>query len=122
MRCFIKEIYNTHSPCKHVLYTVPEVRCFNPVSANGVIMVQWTYVHTGGLNITGLSALFSYVDGITAVTEPVAISGLDITSVNVSGLVTGFEYTFNITAENSNGSSTILCRPTPHIVGENFVN
>ena len=85
-------------------------------------MVQWTYVHTGGLNITGLSAVFSYVDGTSAVMEPVAISSLDTTSVNVSGLVTGFEYTFNITAENSNGSSTISCRPTPHIVGENFVN
>ena len=92
------------------------------MSANGVIMVQWTYVHTGGLNITGLSAVISYVDDTSAVMEKIAISGLDTTSVNVSGLVAGFVYTFSVTAENSIGSSTVSCRPTPHIVGENSVN
>ena len=110
--------HHTHAPTLQTFYAVPDIQCFDPVSANGVIMVQWRYVHTGGLNITGLSAVYSYVDGTSTVIEPVTISGLDTLSIDVSGLVTGFEYTFDITAENSNGSSTILCRPTPHIVGE----
>ena len=33
-------------------------------------------------------------------------------------LVAGFEYTFNITAVNSNGPSNILCGPVLHRVGE----
>ena len=101
--------------CTH---SVPEVVCSDPVSADGIIMVQWSYVHTGGLNLTSISAVYSYVDGTSTVTESVTIASLDTTSVEEHGLVAGFVYTFNITAENSNGSSTVSCRPTPHIIGE----
>ena len=48
----------------------------------------------------------------------VPISGIDTTSIEVSNLVTGFEYTFNITADNHIGSTSILCGPTLHRVGE----
>ena len=99
---------------------MPEVQCFDLVSANGVIMVQWTFVHTGGLNLTGLSGMYSYIDGISTVTEPVTISSSDVTFVNMSGLVAGFDYTFIITAKNSNRSSTVSCRPTRHIIGDYF--
>ena len=97
---------------------VPEVQCFDPVSANGTISVQWTFIHTGGLDLTGLSAEYSYVDGTSVVTEPVQLDDLDARSVNVSGLVAGFMYTFRITAENSNGSYTAMCTPTQHLIGE----
>ena len=85
-------------------------------------MVRWTFVHTGGLSLTGLSGMYSYVDGTSTVTEPVILSSLDTTSVNVSGLVTGFVYTFSITAENSNGSSPVSCQPTSHMIGECSIN
>jgi hypothetical protein len=97
---------------------VPAIQCFDPVSANGNISVQWSYIHTGGLILTDVSAEYSFIDGTSMVTQSVPISGLDVTSVNVSGLVTGFVYTFRITAENSNGSSTVMCTPTQHLIGE----
>ena len=85
---------------KPILYTVPEVQCFDLVSANGVIMVRWTFIHTGGLNLIGMSGMYSYIDGSSTVTQPITLSNLDTTSVNVSGLVAGFVYTFSIIAEN----------------------
>ena len=92
--------------------------CSDPISADGVITVQWFFVHTGGLNLTGLSAAYSFIDGTLTVTESIAIPSLDATSVNVSDLVAGFVYIFTITAENNNGSSTVSCKPTPHQIGE----
>ena len=97
---------------------VPKVECFNPVSANGSITVQWNLVHTGGLNLTGLSAEYSYVDGTLTVVEPVTINSPNTTTIKQRGLVAGFVYKFSITAENSNGSSTMLCKPVPHTIGE----
>ena len=55
------------------------------------------------------------------VSNAVSVSSVDTTSVEVAGLFAGFEYTFNITAENSNGSSSILCGPTLHVIGESVV-
>ena len=98
--------------------TVPAIQCLDPVSANGIISVQWSFIHTGGLNLTDVSADYSSVDGALMDTRPVPISGLDARSVNVSGLVAGFVYTFRITAENSNGSSSVLCTPTQHLIGK----
>ena len=99
-------------------HSVPEVVCSDPTSADGVITVRWSFVHTGGLNLTGLSAAYSFTDGTLTVTEFITILSLDATSVNISDLVAGFVYTFTITAENSNGSSTVSCKPTPHQIGE----
>ena len=92
--------------------------CFDPVSTDGVITVQWSFVHTGGLNLTGLSAVYSYTDGTLTGTGTVTVASLDTFTVNVNGLVSRFVYTFSITAENSNGSATVVCRPTFHRIGE----
>ena len=69
---------------------------------------SFNFIYTGSLDLTGLAAAaeYSYVNSTSTVIQPVTISGLDTTSVNVSGLITGFVYTFSITAENSNGLST----------------
>ena len=48
----------------------------------------------------------------------VSISNVDTTSIVFQNFVTGVEYVFNITAENSYGSSSITCGPTPHIIGK----
>ena len=105
----------------HVRYiTVPKVECSDLVSADGIITVQWNLVHTGGLNLTGLSAEYSYVDGTSTVVEPVTVDSLNTTTIKQHGLVTGFEYTFRITAANGNGSSTATCRPILHTIGEYY--
>ena len=80
-------------------------------------MATWSYVHTGGLPLTGLSVTYSYEEGVSIVTEPVGVN-LDDFMVTVSGLVAGEEYTFTVIAENSNGSSSTVCEPVNHIIGE----
>ena len=88
------------------------------MSADGDITVQWSFVHTGGLNLTDLSAAYSFTDGSLKTAETIAIPSLDAMSVNVSNLVAGIMYTFSITAENSNGSSTVSCKPILHLIGK----
>ena len=48
----------------------------------------------------------------------ILISNVDATSITVPNLAAGAEYVFNITAENRIGSSSILCGPTSHKIGE----
>ena len=98
--------------------TVPALACNAPVSASGIITVTWSYLHTGGLPLTNVSVMYTFTNGIQSITNPVSVSGVDTTSVEVADLIVGTEYTFNVTAENSNGSSYILCGPTLHVIGE----
>ena len=81
-------------------------------------MASWMYVHTGGLPLTDLSVMYSYEEGASTVSRSVNGVNLNDLSVTVSGLVAGEEYTFTVTAENSNGSSSTVCEPVDHIVGE----
>ena len=93
-----------------------------PLSEDGIITVSWSYVHTGGLPLTALSVMYSYVNRQTTVTNPVAISDVGSLSATVSGLVVGLVYTFSITAENRNGSSTTVCEPVLHEIGKHYVS
>ena len=97
--------------------TVPNVTCPRPVSNNGTITASWSYVHTGGLPLTGLSVMYSYEEGASTVARSVGVN-LDDFMASVSGLVAGEEYTFTVIAENTNGSSSTVCEPVDHIVGE----
>ena len=100
------------------IHTVPALVCNAPVSARGDIIVMWSYIHTGGLPLTNVSMAYTFNESMGTITNPIPISGVDTTSVEVVDLVAGFEYLFNTTAENSNGSSSILCGPIHHVVGE----
>ena len=88
-----------------------------PLSEDGIITVSWSYVHTGGLPLTALSVMYSYVDGQTNFTNPVPISDVGSLSATVSGLVVGFMYTFSVTAENRIGSSTTTCASVLYEIG-----
>ena len=101
-----------------VTSVVPDLTCSQPVSMEGVIRVSWFYVHTGGLPLTEASVEYSYVNGSLSITEPVSVNETNTTFIEVSNLVAGISYTFIITAENSNGLSTISCQSILHIVGE----
>ena len=81
-------------------------------------MASWAYVHTGGLFLTDLSVMYSYEEGASTVSRSVNGVNLNDLSVTVSSLVAGEEYTFTVTAENSNGSSSTVCQPVNHIIGE----
>ena len=80
-------------------------------------MATWSYVHTGGLPLTGLSVTYSYEEGESTVTRSVGVN-LDDSMVTVPGLVAGEVYTFTVMAENSNGSSSTACEPVNHIIGK----
>ena len=75
-------------------------------------------MHNGGLPLTGLSVTYSYEEGVSTITRSVGVSSVGDTTVTVPGLVAGEEYTFTVTAENSNGSSSTVCEPVNHIIGE----
>ena len=48
----------------------------------------------------------------------VDIANVEVTTAMVSNLVAGRIYTFTVTAENSNGSTSIDCGPVHHDVGK----
>ena len=102
-------------------HPVPALQCASLVSANGAVELTWTYNHTGGLPLTRLSVSYTAIDdsgSAITIPSPVTVSSVDATSVTISTLEAGFEYGFNITAENKNGSSSIQCGPIPHVIGK----
>ena len=98
---------------------VPAPTCSAPVSSNGLITVTWSYIHTGGLPLTSVSVVYRFEEGLS-LSPPmeVEIANTEVTTAAVMDLVAGRLYTFTITAENSNGSSSIVCDPVRHDVGE----
>ena len=99
----------------NLIIAVPALMCNAPVSSNGAIMVTWSYIHTGGLPLTNVSVSYSFAKDLTI---PVEVTGTNTTLVVVPDLVAGFEYTFILTAQNKNGSSSIVCGPILHRIGE----
>ena len=104
-----------------VTSVVPDLTCSQPISMEGVNRVSWFYVHTGGLPLTEASVEYSYANGSLSITEPVSVNETNTTVIEVSNLVAGISYSFIITAENSNGSSTISCQSILHIVGKSLL-
>ena len=95
---------------------VPSLLCDPPTSTNGDITVTWFYIHTGGLPLTNVS-LTIFNDGPESATDFI-LQSADTQSIEIPHLVAGFEYTFNVTAVNSIGSSSISCGPVFHRPGE----
>ena len=83
--------------------------------ANGTIILAWSYIHTGGLPLTNVSVSY-YESGLSPI--PIPLTSVDTTLVTIPDLKAGFEFTFNITAENSEGPSSILCGPVTYVHGE----
>ena len=98
--------------------------CLPPESdhENGVITIRWSYVHTGGLPLTGVSVWYGFKQGSLVVGSQVPHVGLNDMMAQVTNLFAGEEYTFNITAENANGSSSAVCQPVDILLGEGVVN
>ena len=98
--------------------------CLPPESENGVITILWSYVHTGGLPLTDVSVQYTYEHGSfnLVITRTVPNVGLNDMMMQVSNLLAGEEYTFNITAENAIGSSSVVCQPIDLLLGESVVN
>ena len=95
--------------------TVPELFCNASVSSNGTVTVTWSYIHTGGLPLTNVSVTYIIYNNLSPI--PIPLISVDTTSVTIPDLKAGFEYTFNVTAVNSEGSSSTECGFTIHESG-----
>ena len=100
----------------HVI-VVPELFCNASASSNGVVTVTWSYVHTGGLPLTNVSVSYTN-SNLSPIPIPFNDISVDTTLVTVPDLKAGFQYTFNVTAENSEGSSSTLCGPIALVSGK----
>ncbi len=102
---------------------VPEIECqMAPLSINGSIRVSWQFVHTGGLNLTGLSVLYS-LDTSSLWFQRLANGKLavdsaeDPTALSVSDLPAGSRYIFKVASSNELGNSSSTCPPIVHSIG-----
>ena len=67
--------------------------------------------------------LYSVKDGSNNVNNlEITLTETDATVVKVQDLKPGFEYVFNITANNNHGYSSILCGPVLYVTGEYTLN
>lgn len=103
------------------MYPVPALKCAAPHFVNGDITATWSYIHTGGLSLTNLSVFYMFMEGSAINRVPVNLQNINALSATISNLTTGFKYSFNITAENSNGASNILCGPILHLIGQSLI-
>ena len=95
--------------------------CNNPEFSEGGITARWTFVHTGGKDLTNVLVSYTFEEGAVR-SNPISITNKNstITSIHVPRLTAGIRYTFNITAVNDIGSSYILCGPTLLNVGKSY--
>ena len=102
-----------HAPATNFVkfwYIVPALTCNASMSANGVVMVTLSYVHTGGLPLTSVSLSYTYEDEFI-ISKPISISisSVDTTRITVTDLEAGFRYTFNVTSQNRIGFTSTMC-------------
>ena len=100
---------------------VPKLSCNASILANGAVTVTvtWSYIHTGGLPLTNV--LVSYCIGNNNSPIPIPLISVDTTSVTIPDLKAGFEYTFNVTTVNSEGSSSTVCGLITPKSGDSYI-
>ena len=93
--------------------------CNDPKFSMGGITARWSYIHTGGLDLTSVLVSYTFQEGGRD-SYPISVMNNDptINSINIPRLTAGTRYTFNITAVNDIGSSCVLCGPILLSIGE----
>ena len=69
------------------------------MSINDSITVSWSYIHTGGLPLINVSVRYSFTKPMSVI-KLIVLESINTTSVTVLDIEIGFQYSFNITAEN----------------------
>lgn len=86
--------------------------CNDPEFSIGGITARWSYIHTGGQDLTNVLVSYTFEEGaIESSPISVMITNPTITAINVPRLIAGTRYTLNITAVNNIGYSYVLCGP-----------
>ena len=97
---------------------MPAPVCSNiPTSEGGIINVTWSYIHTGGLNLTEVVVEYSE-SGDFQDLQNGNLTDLSQTSLEVLNFTAGQTYSFQVTASNQMGSSSVLCPAVNHSVGK----
>ena len=95
-----------------LLIVVPALVCIDPEFSMGGITARWSFIHTGGQDLTSVLVSYTFEEGAVE-SRPISlmITNPTITAINVPRLIAGTRYTFNITAVNDIGYSYVLCGP-----------
>ena len=114
-------IYIYISPCTSL---VPDIECNStPLSSNGIIIISWSFVHTGGLNLTQVTVSSSTDTFMVWDFQPLPSTPTLVdeegrpTSLTVSKLPAGNTYVFTVRAFNMLGNSSVSCPPITHDIG-----
>ena len=109
---------DTTLDCVHS--AVPEAVCGAPTSEGGVITVTWSYIHTGGLDLTALAVDYRASDEAANFLEldNGNLTDLGQTRLQVLNFTAGRTYIFRVTASNGRGSTTVVCPSILHSVGK----
>lgn len=93
--------------------------CIDPEFSMGGITARWSYIHTGGQDLTSMLVSYTFEEGGRD-SDPVSVmnTSLTINSINVPRLIAGTRYTINITAVNDIGSSYVRCGPILLSIGK----
>lgn len=84
-----------------------------------MINVIWHYVHTGGLNLTHVSLLYS-LNATPLQFQPLTLDQqprVQASSLVLHQLPAGNSYVFKVTSLNDLGSSSTICPPVDHNIG-----
>ena len=98
------------------------MECSDASAENGAVRLQWDFVHTGGLNLSGV--VVSYRSGGSQDFRPVLGHEMRLdaegrpTSLDVRNLTAGETYVFMINASNEQGSAMDCCPPVTLSIGE----
>ena len=111
----VSATFNSHSVTVSSalsLIAVPALVCNDPEFSIGGITARWSYIHTGGQDLTNVLVSYTFEEGaIESSPISVMITNPTITAINVPRLIAGTRYTLNITAVNNIGYSYVLCGP-----------
>ena len=86
------QVVDKNSPSSYVTslfctLLVPAVSCNPPVSSSGVVTVTWCYIHTGGLPLTNVSLVYTFIEDSIPTSHPLSVRDIaDTTSIEISGL------------------------------------
>ena len=93
----------------HAFFPAPAPVCASVSPTNEGLQVSYIFIHTGGLDLTGVNITYKMAGSSNARQGPTV--GVSDRQATITNLVAGYMYTVAVTATNLNGSKTVACPP-----------
>ena len=90
-------------------FPAPAPVCASVSPTNEGLQVSYIFIHTGGLDLTGVNITYKMAGSSNARQGPTV--GVSDRQATITNLVAGYMYTVAVTATNLNGSKTVACPP-----------